>query len=200
MFHMLIHSNIASTPRLSFPREGLLKTPTSEEELSSAIIKYSRRVCGDLQKRITDLEKVLHEEPHRDIRWPNVMRHLEDRLELFIIDWEDAALAPALAEPHFERSTHSPRIFVEGHGTEPDIWGVGGLVVHCDAFISSQLTDMGRWMQGSSAPSAREALDKIKEYISSQSSMHAILPSSCLGSSYSSESFEASGNLSFFCL
>jgi hypothetical protein len=104
------------------------------------------------------LEKVLHQEPsilHRDIRWLNVMRRLEDRLKWFIIDWEDAASAPASAKPHFERSTHSPRVFVEGHGTEVDIWGVGGLIIDCKALdISSQLKDLGRWMQDSRTPSA----------------------------------------------
>ncbi|KAI9455635.1 hypothetical protein HD554DRAFT_267293 [Boletus coccyginus] len=145
---------------------GLAETPTSEEELLSAII------C------VLEALEVLHEEPsilHRDIRWPNVMRRLEDRLKWFIVDWEDAVLAPGTAEPHFEQSTHSPRVFVDGHGTEVDIWGVGGLIMDCEALdISSQLKDLGRWMQGSSAPSAREALDKIKEYISSLS-MHAAL-------------------------
>jgi len=96
------------------------------------------------------------------------MRRLEDRLKWFIVDWEDAVFAPGTAEPHFKQSTHSPCVFVEGHGTEVDIWGVGGLIIDCKALdISSQLKDLGRWMQGSSAPSAREALDKIKEYISS---------------------------------
>ncbi|KAI9455621.1 hypothetical protein HD554DRAFT_2178403 [Boletus coccyginus] len=145
---------------------GLAETPTSEEELLSAII------C------VLEALEVLHEEPsilHRDIRWPNVMRRLEDRLKWFIIDWEEAVLAPGTAELHFKQSTHSPRIFVDGHGTEVDIWGVGGLIMDCEALdISSQLKDLGRWMQGSSAPSAREALDKIKEYISSLS-MHATL-------------------------
>lgn len=96
------------------------------------------------------------------------MRCLEDRLKWFIIDWEDATLAPATAEPHFKRSSHSPGVFVDGHGTEVDIWGVGGLIIHCEAVdVSPRLKDLGRWMQGSRAPSAREALDKIKEYISS---------------------------------
>ncbi|KAI9566666.1 hypothetical protein HD554DRAFT_2174326 [Boletus coccyginus] len=138
---------------------GLAKTPTSEEELLGAII------C------VLEALEVLHEKPsilHRDIRWPNVMRRLEDRLKWFIIDWEEAVLAPGTAEPHFKQSTHSPRVFVDGHGTEVDIWGVGGLIMDCEALdISSQLKDLGRWMQGSSAPSAREALGKIKEYISS---------------------------------
>ena len=96
------------------------------------------------------------------------MRSLDDPLEWFIIDWEDAVLAPGKAEPHFKQSTHSPHVFIEGHGTEVDVWGVGGLIIDCNALdISSQLNGLGRWMQGSSTPSAREALDRIKEYMSS---------------------------------
>jgi hypothetical protein len=36
-----------------------------------------------------------------------------------------------------------------------DIWGVGGLIINCEALdISSQLKDLGKWMQGSRAPPA----------------------------------------------
>ncbi|KAI9463172.1 hypothetical protein HD554DRAFT_2125292 [Boletus coccyginus] len=111
------------------------------------------------------------------------MRRLEDRLKWFIIEWEKSVLAPGAAELHFEQSTHSPRMFVDGHGTEVDIWGVGGLIIDYRALdISSQLKVLGRWVQGSSAPSA---LDKIKQYIYISSlSMHATLLESYLGSSY----------------
>lgn len=45
-----------------------------------------------------------------------------------------------------------------------DIWGVGELIVQCGALdISSELLDVGKWMQAS-APSAQEALAKIKMY------------------------------------
>ncbi|HEV7735910.1 MAG TPA: hypothetical protein VGO47_00845 [Chlamydiales bacterium] len=45
-----------------------------------------------------------------------------------------------------------------------DIWGVGWLIFESKALgISMELRDMGMWMQDA-APSAREALDKIKEY------------------------------------
>lgn len=93
------------------------------------------------------------------------MRCLDDPLKWFLIDWDDAAMAPATAPLHFKQSTHSPRVFVEGHGTEVDIWGVGELIIQCRALdISSELHKLARWMQGSIAPSAQEALDKINGY------------------------------------
>ena len=62
---------------------------------------------------------------HRDIRWPNVIKSLHDPEKWFIIDWEDAASPPTKAPRHFSRSTHSPRVFEDGHGAEVDMWGVG---------------------------------------------------------------------------
>jgi len=113
--------------------------------------------------------QVLHhaEHPvfHRDIRWPNVVRYLDNPKKWFMIDWEDAATAPTKAQSHFDSSTHSPRIFVDGHGAEVDIWGVGELILQCGALdMTSELRDLGKWMQDLTAPSAREALRKIKDY------------------------------------
>jgi hypothetical protein len=95
------------------------------------------------------------------------MRHLENSDQWFIIDWDDATTitVPTVALRHFNPSTHSPRIFVDGHGVEVDMWGVGELIVQCGASdISLTLKALGKWMQGCIAPSAQEALEKIKEY------------------------------------
>jgi hypothetical protein len=117
------------------------------------------------------LEQVLHQTPslfHRDIRWPNVVRRLDDPHEWFLIDWEDAAAPPTTAQPHFSKINHSPHIFIDGHGAEVDMWGVGELIIRSGAVdISSELRDLGKWMQGSAAPSAQDALHKIKAYQSS---------------------------------
>ena len=147
--------------------------PRTEKDLLAAIVcvleALKVRVGGDFQKSFTDTEQVLHGEPtclHRDIRWPNVMRHLDNKQKWFIIDWGDAAmLGSCTAQSHFEWRTHSPRVFVDGHGTEVDIWGVGGLILDCGALdISSELRGLGEWMRGSAPPSAEEALDKILQY------------------------------------
>lgn len=102
---------------------------------------------------------------HRDIRWPNIIRSLDELDEWFIIDWEDASTQPTKARPRFDSTTHSPKIFEDGHGPEVDLWGVGELILSCSALdITPTLKELGRWMKGESAPSASEALEKIKQY------------------------------------
>ncbi|THU97186.1 hypothetical protein K435DRAFT_857810 [Dendrothele bispora CBS 962.96] len=142
---------------------GIPDEPKTEGELLEALI------C------VLEALEVLHGavQPvfHRDIRWANVMRRLDDPEKWFVVDWEDAATPPTTAQPHFNSATHSSRIFVDGHGAEVDIWGVGGLIIHCSLTaldVTPELRDLGRWMQNSTAPSAQEALRKIKDYQSSR--------------------------------
>ena len=115
-----------------------------------------------------NLEQVLHRDPplfHRDIRWPNVIRSLDDPQAWFIIDWEDAAALPTKAQIHFDRSSHSPDVFTDGHGAEVDIWSVGELIVQCHGLdVSQELRRLGEWMKGPIAPTAQEALRRIKDY------------------------------------
>jgi hypothetical protein len=93
------------------------------------------------------------------------MRYLDKPHAWFLIDWEDAAAPPTTAQPRFSKNNHSPHIFVDGHGAEVDMWGVGELIVQSKAVgISSELRNLGKWMQGSAAPSAQDALHKIKVY------------------------------------
>jgi hypothetical protein len=70
---------------------------------------------------------------HRDIRWPNVIRRIDDHSKWILIDWEDAGVPPTMAQPSFSRSTHPPAVFVDGHGADVDIWGVGYLIKTCTA-------------------------------------------------------------------
>ena len=85
-----------------------------------------------------------------------------------MIDWEDAALPPTKAQSHFARTTHSPGVFTDGHGAEVDMWSVGELILRCGALdVSLELQNIGKWMQGLIAPSAQEALAKVKGYQSS---------------------------------
>ena len=75
---------------------------------------------------------VAHQIPlyHRDIRWENIIRRIEDESKWFLIDWEDAAMPPtsAAAQPFFTKETHSPAIFHDEHGPEVDIWAIGYLI------------------------------------------------------------------------
>lgn len=116
------------------------------------------------------LQQVLHQTPlfHRDISWPNIVRRLDDPHELFLIDWEDAAAPPTKAQRHLAAENHSPCIFIDGHGAEVDLWGVGQLIIQSRAEgVPFELRALGKWMQDPAAPSAQEALDKIKAYQSS---------------------------------
>ena len=153
----LVHAS--DTTVVLSPR-GIARLPRTEEELISAI------VC------VLQSLNVLHKEPqmfHRDIRWPNVIKSLENPQNWFLIDWEDAAAPPTVASSHFNRKTHSPKAFTDGHGAEVDIWGVGELIIRCGILcISLELLGLGKWMQGDKAPTAGEALAKMKEYQSSR--------------------------------
>ncbi|KAF8508186.1 hypothetical protein BU17DRAFT_56879 [Hysterangium stoloniferum] len=138
---------------------GIAEPPKTEKELLAALI------C------VLEALEVLHKSPpifHRDLRWPNVMRRLDDPQRWFIIDWDDAAIPPTTAQSHFNRRTHPPGVFTDGHGAEVDMWGVGELIRKCGTLdISLELKNFGKWLQGSIAPSAQEALGKIKDYQSS---------------------------------
>ncbi|GJJ15307.1 hypothetical protein Clacol_009583 [Clathrus columnatus] len=140
--------------RIILSPRGLSQVPNTQREL----IEAAACVLETLQ--------VIHAIPlfHRDIRWPNVIRRLENHNKWFLIDWEDAGTPPTLAQRNFTRKTLSPAIFVDGHGAEVDIWGVGGLILQCEGLnISSELRDPGKWMQEAPVPSAQEALTKVKD-------------------------------------
>ena len=73
------------------------------------------------------------------------MRRLDDPWEWSLIDWDDAAIPSTKGALHLNRNTHSPKVFIDMHGPEVDIWGVGSLVLCCDLFgISPKLLSIGR--------------------------------------------------------
>jgi len=88
---------------------------------------------------------VIHDIPfyHRDIRWNNVIRRIDDPTKWFLIDWEDAASPPTMAQNDFRRSSHSPAIFQDHHGAEVDIWAVGHLITTCKAHVFENLKLLG---------------------------------------------------------
>jgi hypothetical protein len=107
----------------------------------------------------------LHAEPnplfHRDIRWPNVMRYARHSDQWFLIDFDDASIAPTRAAMHLDPETHSPRVFVDGHLGEVDIWGVGKLIaVSADEAlgISADLKELGERLVNDELPTAAEAI------------------------------------------
>jgi hypothetical protein len=87
-----------------------------------------------------------------ELLWPcsSVLRCADNRSRWFLIDWEDASGSDTKAASHLSREDHSPRVFVDNHGGEVDVWGVGMLIEKAamSVFdISPALLMLGRWMQ-----------------------------------------------------
>ena len=73
----------------------------------------------------------MHADPaifHRDIHWPNVLWNPQHQ-NYFLIDFDDASMAPTHAAMHLGHDNHHPDVFLDGHGAEVDIWGVGKLIL-----------------------------------------------------------------------
>ncbi|KAJ3493793.1 hypothetical protein NLJ89_g10936 [Agrocybe chaxingu] len=142
-----------NTVRLG-PR-GIATEPGGESELRKCL------------KCVLEALIVTHQIPlfHRDIRWSNIVRAVEDQSKWFIIDWEDAAYPPTLAQEDFTPESHSPAIKHDGHGAEVDIWGVGHLITSClTGDISMDLKALGRKIcEDSERLTARMVLDMIEE-------------------------------------
>ncbi|KAJ7220753.1 hypothetical protein GGX14DRAFT_353960 [Mycena pura] len=137
---------------------GDARGPKTEGELLDAVI------C------VLEMLEVLHKPPtfiHRDLRWPNIMRSLEDRQKWFVIDWSDAVETPARAEnkTDFDPLTHCPSLYLENHRTEVDLWSVGELVLKCGIYgISPSLTSFGLSLKETPVPvTAAEALQQARD-------------------------------------
>ncbi|CAA7260625.1 unnamed protein product [Cyclocybe aegerita] len=134
---------------------GIATEPGGESELRQCL------------KCVLEALIVTHQIPlyHRDIRWSNIVRAIEDQSKWFIIDWEDAAYPPTLAQEDFTPESHSPAIKHDGHGAEVDIWGVGHLITTCMAAdISMGMKALGRKIcEDSERLTARAVLDMIDE-------------------------------------
>ncbi|KAJ7228257.1 hypothetical protein GGX14DRAFT_692378 [Mycena pura] len=137
---------------------GDSREPKTEDELLDAII------C------LLEMLQVLHKPPafiHRDLRWPNVMRSFKDRREWFVIDWSDAVQTPAKAalKRDFDPSNHCPRIYMDDHGTEVDLWSVGWLIPTSRVReISPWLIEFGNSLRETTV-TATEALQQIRKLI-----------------------------------
>ncbi|KAF8340989.1 hypothetical protein F5887DRAFT_1062542 [Amanita rubescens] len=132
--------------------KGIAVKPSNVKELLDAVICVLRAL------------QVLHQAPplfHRDIRWPNVLRRAEDHTLWFLIDWEDAVGPNNVAAKHFRREGHSPRVFIDNHGAEVDIWSESTSPSTFD--LSPELVELGKWMQNV-APDAKDALIAVEAY------------------------------------
>ncbi|SRR6266540_2331294 len=69
---------------------------------------------------------------HRDVRWPNIIRHYDEYLRFILIDFDYATFSPAdMPLEEFSESDHAPEMLIKKHNFKVDIWGVGNLVASC---------------------------------------------------------------------
>ena len=181
-YELLRTKGVPNTDRLECSSEkkmilsprGIDYIPKTEQELLDAVVCVLEalevsilNLPGEETNRKRDPRQVLHQEPvlfHRDIRWHNVIRRLDQPRKWFLIDWEYASKAPTKAAD-LSKNEHSPRSLSDGHGSEVDLWGVGFLVLESGvACLSTELRSLGEWMQSEHPPSAKEALQKILIY------------------------------------
>jgi hypothetical protein len=111
----------------------------------------------------------MHSEPHpvyhRDIREPNILKRY-GRDEWFLIDWSDASTTPTKGVDHMSKREHSPRVRVDNHGGEVDVWGVGyylkRLASRSHPLDPDNLTQIAeKWMSDYTI-TAEAALDEIR--------------------------------------
>jgi hypothetical protein len=112
---------------------------------------------------------IMHDGPdpvfHRDIRWPNIIRRVDEPRKWFLIDWDDASTLPTYAAKDLREGEHSPRVFADGHGAEVDVWAVGKLFLDASTFaspLSPAMVAIGKRMREDETMSAQQALTEIK--------------------------------------
>lgn len=107
---------------------------------------------------------------HRDIRWPNIILSPNNHSKWFLIDWDDAAIAPTRAAKHLYAKSHSPACHQNNHGAEVDIWGVGKLILDARYFIfkpaiSDNLVTIGTQMVDGLIITAKDAQTLIRQLL-----------------------------------
>jgi len=91
------------------------------------------------------------------------VQSITDPTKWFLIDWEDAAIAPTKAAPNLSTRTHAPQVFEDGHGAEVDIWGVGKLISSANiSDLSEDFRSLGQRMVDGSIVSAEQGLVELK--------------------------------------
>ena len=94
-----------------------------------------------------------------------MIQSITDQTKWFLIDWEDAAIAPTTAAPNLRPGTHAPQVFNDGHGAEVDIWGVGKLIATAAVRgLPENLLLLGRKMVNGLILSAEQGLEEMKGF------------------------------------
>ena len=92
------------------------------------------------------------------------MRSATDPEGWFLIDFEDASTIPTRAAHHLDRETHSPRVFVDGHLGEVDMWGVGKLIMAEALRVSAAMIALGERLLSDEPPTAAEAIVLVRRF------------------------------------
>ena len=95
------------------------------------------------------------------------MRSAKDPEGWFLVDFEDASTVPTRAAHHMDRETHSPRVFVDGHLGEVDIWGVGKLITaSADGALGfyAAMIALGERLVSDEPPTAVEAIVLVHRF------------------------------------
>ncbi|CAG8811809.1 12379_t:CDS:2, partial [Gigaspora margarita] len=150
----------ASTHSVNLAPRGEQRVPNHLKELLQALI------CT-----LTCL-KCMHESKpkpimHRDVRWPNIIRHYDEYQKFFLIDFDYASFSPS-DEPlkEFSEIDHAPEMISKKHDFKVDIWGIGNLVGLCNVTgVPQELLNFSMDLCNSNPdnrPTASVALDRAK--------------------------------------
>ncbi|RHZ82138.1 hypothetical protein Glove_114g70 [Diversispora epigaea] len=143
--------------------KGMSVRPNNQKELLEAIacILEALVVMHDGDKPIF----------HQDIRWANIIRlpgEPSESSKWILIDWDEAEGPLTRPAIHLAKENHAPEVFQENHYGEVDMWGVGRLITEASKWIidiSPKIIEFGREMQNYNRPNARDALEKIKSFM-----------------------------------
>ncbi|TMW67229.1 hypothetical protein Poli38472_012345 [Pythium oligandrum] len=118
---------------------------------------------------------------HRDIRWPNVMKH-RDGSGWFLIDFDDAVENPQQHQTGrlLSKEQHTPELSSGdgSHTSAVDVWSVGYLIDRSRVSWSDRLclSDFTTWLMNedpSRRPTAAQALEKLLHLEQSESAKRA---------------------------
>lgn len=84
----------------------------------------------------------------------------------FLIDWSDASTAPTMAAEHLSADGHSPRVKMNNHGPEVDIWGVAHFMIeltrHCTIKDEAGVVQLARRWKEDITVTAETALQEVE--------------------------------------
>ena len=92
------------------------------------------------------------------------MRSAANSDQWFLIDFDDASTVPTRAAKSMDPHTHSPRVFIDGHLGEVDIWGVGKLIMISAAEalgVSADWVTLGKRLMDHEPATPTEAISLI---------------------------------------